>query len=69
MSTASVKVAMKRGGFLYLDIKGRAYKDGDVEIDSIKWPNGGEVSSKNIADMNQVQDEFYNTLERNCKEI
>ena len=68
MST-SVKVAMKRGGFMHLEVDGRVYKDGNVEINFIKWPGGGEVSSKNIADMSQVQDEFYRVLEQSSKEI
>ena len=62
----SVKVKMKRGGFMHLEIEGRCQSDSDgagqewteVEIDSIKWPGGGEVDEKNIADMDQVKEAF-----------
>jgi hypothetical protein len=69
----SVKVKMARGGFMQLDIEGRAYSDSDgagqswteVEIDSIQWPGGGEVAEKNIADMDQVREAFLSVLESN----
>ena len=67
----SVKVRMKRGGFMHLDIEGRCYDDSDgagqkfteVEIDSIRWPGGGEVDEKNIADMDQVREAFAEASE------
>lgn len=66
----SVKVEMKRGGFIYLNVEGSIYKDGDgsgrrwteVDIESIRWPGGGKVDGKNIKDMNQVEEAFLNAL-------
>jgi hypothetical protein len=62
---------MARGGYVNLEVEGRAYNDSDgagrkwteVEIDSISWPNGGKVADKNIADMTQVEEDFLKTLE------
>lgn len=70
-SRETVKVKMARGGFMSLEIEGNVYSDSDgagrkwteVEIESIKWPGGGEVADKNIADMEQVKDAFLAAVE------
>jgi hypothetical protein len=71
MSREEVKVKMARGGYMTLTVEGRAYPDSDgagakwieVEIESIKWPGGGEVADKNIADMDQVKEAFADAVE------
>ena len=62
-SRETVQVKMARGGYMSLVVEGRVYSDGDVEIESIKWPGGGKVADKNIADMTQVQDAFVEAVE------
>ena len=69
--TMLVKVKMARGGQVNLDVEGQALQDKDlngnkthqVYIDSIKWPGGGTVASKNIASMIQVEEAFLEALE------
>ena len=68
---ATIKVRMKSGGYMNLEVEGRCYKDSngagerwlEVEIDSIKWPHGGEVNSKNIADIGEVKQKFADTFD------
>ena len=70
-SRETVKVRMARGGYMSLEVTGRVFPDSDgagrkwteVEIESIKWPGGGEVADKNIADMTQVQEVFQAAVE------
>ena len=65
-----VQVKMARGGCMKLDVEGRVYKDSDgagqtwtdVEIKAICWPGGGEVKEKNIADITQVQEAYYEAV-------
>ena len=69
---STIRVKMSRGGFMNLEVSGRTYKDSygvpgspvwtEVEIDSIRWPGGGEVADKNIADMDQVKNDFLKAL-------
>jgi hypothetical protein len=67
----TVRVKMAKGGYMSLEVEGRCYSDSDgagqhwteVEIESIKWPKGGEVSTKNIADKNQVEEAFLAAVE------
>jgi hypothetical protein len=66
-----VAVEMARGGKMELEVEGRTYLDSDgsgrkwtdIEIESIKWPGGGEVKEKNIKDIHQVEDAFVEALE------
>jgi hypothetical protein len=70
-SSEKVNVKMARGGYISLVVEGRVYPDSDgagrkwteVEIEAIKWPGGGEVAEKNIADMTQVQEAFAEAVE------
>ena len=70
-SRETVQIKMARGGYMSLVVEGRVYPDSDgagrkwteVEIESIKWPGGGEVAEKNIANMSQVQDAFAEAVE------
>lgn len=71
MSSEEVKVKMTRGGYMTLTVEGHVYPDSngagekwtEIEIDSIKWPGGGEVADKNIADMDQVREAFCAAVE------
>jgi hypothetical protein len=62
---------MARGGYMSLEVEGRVYPDSDgsgrkwteIEIESIKWPGGGLVKDKNIADMEQVKEVFAEAVE------
>jgi hypothetical protein len=66
-----LRVKMTRGGYVILEVEGRAYNNSDgagrkwteVEIDSITWPGRGKVADKNIADMAQVEEDFLKALE------
>jgi hypothetical protein len=56
--TAILSIAMTRGGTLPMRVIGRAYRDGDVDIDSVQWLRGGEVDERHIQDRQQVIDAF-----------
>ena len=78
----TVPVKMARGGYMLLIVEGDIYQSTDgagaemeeIEITSIKWPGGGVVADKNIADWRQVKDGFSNAVGRRvsmevCHEI
>jgi len=63
----NIPVEMKRGGKVILSVFGNVHNESDgsglkwteIEIEEILWPNGGKCDLKNIADIEQVKEEFY----------
>jgi hypothetical protein len=65
-----IKVKMARGGYMMLEAEGRVYNDSDgagqrftcLDDFELRWPGGGVVADKNVADITQAEEAYIDAV-------